>query len=192
MYPLKVARELSTKRRNVVRRELRAIPVTYDGDPPTCPDCGCETNLCEGRFGRYYRCENYGCEGTVGATMDGTPRIARGLPEVLEARRRARDAIHAVLVEERRKPAPPGTWLFAEGGGIYVDVHAVLKRILERARLWEHRTLKGPFTVILKGVFLRKRSLEELARIEAAAREELRLLRWTPYWDRLGLDSLTG
>lgn len=188
MYSLFVARELSPLWYNVIRRKLRAIPVTYTGESPDCPDCGFETYLAEGRYGRYYRCENYGCEGTVGARLDGSPRTPRGSPELLAARLRVRDAVHAVLTEERRKPQPPNTWMSLEGHP-YVDVGAVLKRILERAQVW-----KDPgWTIInIPSLFLRKRNLKELARIEAAAREELRLLRWTPYWDRLSGDVLTG
>lgn len=191
MYSLFVARELSPLWYNVIRRKLRAVSVTYTGEPPVCPDCGCETYLSEGRYGRYYRCENYGCEGTVGARLDGTPRTPRGPRELLDARLRVRDAIHAVLTEERRKPQPPNTWMSLEGHP-YVDVGSVLKRILERAQVWKDPgwlLLKG---LVSKGLFLRKRNLKELARIEAAAREELRLLRWTPYWDRLSGDALTG
>jgi hypothetical protein len=80
-----------------------------------------------------------------------------------------------------RQPQIPSEFTFAE----YVDVGTTLKTILERARVWEEPGWLLHHGDSPKGLFLRKRNLNELARIEAAAKEELRLLRWTPYWDRL-------
>lgn len=180
VYSAPVAQELSTKWYNVIRRELRASAVTYIGDLPDCPDCGSDTYLTAGRYGRYYKCENFGCSGTVGARLDGTPRKPRGSPEILEARRRVREAVAAVLVEERRKPLAPNIWL--PPGQDYMEVGPILSRILERAEVEEYRLFGGR---VREGLYLRQRSLEELRRIEAAAKEELRALRWTPYWTRL-------
>lgn len=179
---------LSTKWYNVIRRQLRATPVTYVGDPPPCPDCGCETDLREGRYGRFYECENlFACTGTVGARLDGTPRQPRGTsPELLQARLRARDAVHAVILEASRRAKPDTQW---HPGLSYSDVGILLDKILKRARVWEDPGWLIP-TTSAPGLMLRKRNLRELARIEAAAHEELRLLRWTPYWDRLSGDVL--
>jgi len=182
VYDLTVTRELSTKWWNVIRRELRATPVTYDDEPPECPDCGCETWLNQGRYGRFYECENlFACKGTVGARLDGTPRVIRETQEHREARLRARGVVHECILETQRQVKPDTQW----SNPSYVDVSSLLARILKRAEVWQEPGWllhKGDSP---KGLFLRKRNLNELARIEAAAKEELRLLRWTPYWDRL-------
>jgi hypothetical protein len=94
-------RELSTRWWNVIRRQVRATKaVEHD---VTCPDCGTpKASLIAGRFGRFYRCQRLDCFGGVSAKLDGTPRRQRGSPEEHEARRRARDAVGAVVRERER------------------------------------------------------------------------------------------
>ena len=190
------AKPLSGKWYNVIRRELRASVVTYDGDPPVCPDCGCDTDLREGRFGRFYGCENvFACKGSVGARLDGTPRTPRGPSELLQARMRARDAIHEVILETCRRSSVNNTH-WQDLNGSYSMVAGLIARILKRAEVWKDSGWLIIRAESPQGLFLRKRNLKELARIEAAAREELRLLRWTPYWDKLiefsGEEPLSG
>jgi hypothetical protein len=186
VYDLTVTQELSTKWYNVIRRELRATPVTYEGDPPECPDCGCETHLNQGRYGRFYECENiFACKGTVGARLDGTPRVIRETRTHREARLRARAVVHECLQKACCPPEAETSWTEWGSNYSYSMVSSLLARILKRAEVW-----RDPGWLLVRAespqyLHLRRRNLKELARIEAAAKEELRLLRWTPYWDRL-------
>ena len=91
---------LSDRPRNVIRRQMRATPVTYTGPFPTCPNCGSPTYPQTGRYGRFYSCIHYGCYGTHGARPDGTPRKRRPESDALVETRRAIQ--HLVQFESAR------------------------------------------------------------------------------------------
>lgn len=180
-----MTQELSTKWYNVIRRQLRAVqPVEHKVE---CPDCGSETWLREGRYGRFYRCTHFLCQGTVGARLNGTPRPEKGSPEERVARAKARAAIQRVLKEVvevnevfcfrlRGCTDPFKDILVASQVCPYVHVRYV--KVSGWLSLPEIRTKPG--------LHLRKRTVPECELIEAAARKYLHEVRNTA-WDKVAL-----
>ena len=160
-----MARELSQKWWLVIRRQMRATPFTEH--KVQCPDCGSPTHIMQGKWGRFYRCDRVICCGTWGAKLDGTPRKARGSHELLQARERAMAAVHLVLNERERVgdlPKLPGESECAYHYGHWADTRTDMERIAEDAAL---DIPKRIFNVPV--LHLRKRTIEELGRVEAAA-----------------------
>ena len=198
------AKELSTSWWNVIRRQMRATQATCH--PVFCPDCGSTTRLKEGRYGRFYRCDRYECQGTVGARLDGTPCPPKGSPELLEARLQAQSAMrllvleHEMLCEDEKKANkkhiewwegfdPPRPWVSCKE-----DFRAVVAEAgLAGFDPWPVRRVEP-------GVHIRRRSLDECERIIAAAtkrylliceqRDDLRRRQRGLKWDRVyvGID----
>lgn len=176
--------ELSTKWYNVIRRQMRAVPPVEH--KVECPDCGSETWLREGRYGRFYACVHYSCQGTVGARLDGTPRPEKGSQEEIVSRAKARAAIQAVLKEVVE---PDGFRLWFRG------VLNPFKDILEASQVCPYvhvRYVKVSGWLTLPeirtkpGLHLRKRTVPECELIEEAARKYLHEVRNTA-WDRIAL-----
>jgi hypothetical protein len=154
-----MARELSTKWWNVIRRKLRATKVTYV-EPVACPDCDAPAHLQEGRYGRYYACDRYWCSGSRGARLDGTPTCLRGDPETQAARVQTARAVGALLSITNTH-----------------DYKALYRHILSTAGpmtpILDERPRKAqdPFAhVVYQGLMLKHRGIEDLRRLEAAAR----------------------
>lgn len=164
-----MARELSSKWWNVIRRKVRATPATEH--EVQCPDCGSETFLSKGRYGRFYRCGNVWCSGTVGAKLDGTPRKPRGSQELLQAQEQARAAVHLVLLERKllgEMPKLPSTtpdqdWYNFRVPSFQLDI----ERIVTDAKVGCVNGVGYYFGCPV--LFLRKRSIEECQRVREAA-----------------------
>ena len=172
--------EPSTKWWNVIRRKVRAVKPVKERFDITCPDCGNLTHMMEGKYGRFYRCDYYLCQGTHGAKLDGTPRNERGSPEELEARDQTRVAIHKFITEiiRRRREADRITYDYPYNYGLQLED---IKKILLEAEV--------SFDPKKPGFHLRKRTIEECRRIEDAAEHQLRLSRRNA-WDHIILDEL--
>ena len=197
----KAKRELSTKWWNVIRRQINATQARVFNVP--CPDCGSGMFLAQGRYGRFYRCSIPDCRGTWGARLDGTPRKPRGPADLLQARERARDAVHRLLVErqfvnarlvEEKRAAGLSWWNTPTGilackddlHSIWLDaklppVPVPMKK--RRRSVGLRATAFWP-----SGLFLRRRTIEECQRVEAAANILLRRIR-KHAWDRVLLDD---
>lgn len=160
-----------------------------------CPDCGGRTHLMEGRWGRFYRCDHYLCQGTVGARLDGTPRPEKGTPDELAARHRTRDIIHctiqAISVEQ-------GDFIYFRGT---VDP---FKEIVEMAEVapdpgaqivhwkgFDGEVRSACIQRVKPSIHLKKRSIEDCRKIERAA-VELRRKICPNAWDRIALGFLEG
>lgn len=184
---------LSDKWYNVIRRQVRATQITYQGPLPACPDCGSLTYPNKGRYGRFYRCIHYGCGGTHGARLDGTPRKRRPESEALVETRRVIRQL--VLVEEQRAIAR---------NDIDLDMCGLIRDLEKPARVGSayvrykskqpchHRF--GTFEAILsirrvEGLGLRYRSPAELEAIRRAAQQLIHQRRRNA-WDHLVLDEV--
>ena len=149
--------------------------------------------LMAGRYGRFYACVD--CPGTRGARMDGSPRQERGTAEQLAARHKARDAIHRLYEFGRDFEPRPST----SSRTIKIR-HGIFEEVLENAGVplsppskynFSKGSLWMPRVDYPPGLWLRKRSVEECLRIEAAAHKMLRSLR-NSSWDRLAEDDDTS
>src|SRR5271170_4155996 len=67
-----------------------------------CPDCGSQTHLMAGKYGRFYQCCRIDCSGTRGAHLDGKPIKPTGSRDLVRARIRARNAVHRMVLERDR------------------------------------------------------------------------------------------
>jgi ssDNA-binding Zn-finger/Zn-ribbon topoisomerase 1 len=181
---------LSTKWYNVIRRQLRAVqPTEHD---VLCPDCGSRMWLTAGRWGRFYSCPHYECDGTVGARLDGTPRRERGSPEEIAARHRTRDVINQVVTMSY----DPGVEEAARFIGNLRLKEDPFKVIMERAGVSPRPAAKYvrtrgfflPERVDKPGLHLKKRTIEDCEKIRQAAIEYLRENRKN-VWDRLACDG---
>lgn len=189
-----MAKELSPSWWNIIRRKMRATPAEEDPSA-RCPDCNGSMHLMEGRYGRFYGCDRYECQGTLGARLDGTVRPPQGTPEQQEARRRARLAVARVcqarsdvtakFLEETQWQRVGDPWWNHRP-----DCSADFHQIIMDARLLDP---DGPLIQrITPGLHIRRRSIEECQRIEKAASEwflQLRALRKNA-WDRLAVGVL--
>jgi ssDNA-binding Zn-finger/Zn-ribbon topoisomerase 1 len=180
---MKPERALSTAWWNVVRRKMRATPAEAD-ESVRCPDCDGPMFLMEGRFGRFYKCEEWGCQGTHGAHLDGRPRQPRNVPpELLEARQRAARAVRQLLTAVRERVVPDTTFFRSASVNIKPDIEKVIWLAeLGGTAIWPIRQNEP-------GLHLRKRTIEECRRVEAAA-NKWRREKYPCAWDHVGLDGL--
>jgi ssDNA-binding Zn-finger/Zn-ribbon topoisomerase 1 len=216
----KAKRELSTAWWNVIRRQMRAT--TAKEDPSVqCPDCNGRMHLKEGRYGRFYKCNRYECKGTLGAHLDGKPRPDKASPSLRTARKRARVAI-GMMFHERDKlhqeehPDDLVEWGYPtwcscgkewrsytrpKEGDAKPDLENVIvvAELLANVR-FSFKSFLGDHRVYdVAGIHLKRRTVEECRRIEAAAKartqwliEELKLLRHRRRgnaWDRVYVGS---
>lgn len=215
-------RKLSTAWYNVIRREMRATPATSDPSV-RCPDCDGSMSLLEGRYGRFYKCDRYECKGTWGAHLDGKPRPVKGTPQLRTARKRARVAIGAMYAERDRlhreeHPDDVDDWCYPSycscgkemrfthprPGNATPDLEAVVGQAVPTPlEVMVRNALKCgllPVRVYREiGLHIRRRTVEECLRIEAAAKartlwlvEERKLLkhrRRGNAWDRVYVGS---
>lgn len=196
---------------------MRQTPITYI-EPVLCPDCGTGTHLMGGKFGRFYKCLDHRCAGTIGARLDGTPRRAKTDPATQEAREAARDAIRLVLTllgskpnefsslnyghvstfEESRAYGPdPIDGAFPEAlrliqealeEDVPLEVWSMVGLPRKALQAWSCEGLM-PTSTTPKGLFLRGRSKEEAVAIAKAATKVAADLQF-PSLDRLIADPL--
>lgn len=194
-------RKLSTKWRDVIRRMMYATPATAD-ENVRCPDCGSPMHLREGRFGRFYKCWRFECQGTVGARLDGTPRVQKGPPALLRARIQARDAVHLAAVEHDRLVEAGTEFRRARGLDWWNCPHRLagckiefgeIEVVAKLHLVVTHRDRRSFWN---RGLFIRRRSIEECERIiEAAAivrervKDDFRRLRQNA-WDKVVLGEV--
>jgi hypothetical protein len=202
------ARELSTKWWNVIRRKMRATATKEYA--VECPDCGSSPmHLLDGKYGRFYKCPRLDCRGTLGAKLDGTPRVQRGPPELLDARRRAREAVHRVVVERDRALAEEVESRKARGLDWWNCAHKLasckdeFRIIVFGARLDPVSTtsrrrnrkirVSPPVSSFWHacGLFIRRRNVEECERIIEAATIVLRRVRKNA-WDKVFDDAIAS
>lgn len=190
-----MTRELSQTWWDVIRRKMRAVTATER--PVACPDCGSPMHLMEGKFGRFYKCCRFDCRGTLGAHLDGSPRTQRGPAALLDARCRARDAVHRVVRERDRALEEEVAFKRANGLAWWsCDHHLasckdVFRIIVFGAKLEPIREAprkKDPLRIRAYwhpcGLFLRRRSIEECERVIEAATVVLRRVRKNA-WDKV-------
>lgn len=186
-----MARELSTKWYNVLRREMSRTRVTYAGDPPACPNCLGSMMLAQGRYGRFYLCEGSLCHGTVGAHLDGTPRR----PRISPSHERARTAIRLYLDtwEQHKALEETPKWTLRIFEAESMD--ALLKRLAREvpgsgktrrfAQVRAGASDDWPFTIRMHGLFLKHRTEAELVQIAQIADELRSKLSYGDFFDRL-------
>lgn len=178
-------KELSTAWWNVIRRQMNATPAKPH--PVPCPDCGSQTHLMRGKYGRFYKCWRFDCHGTAGANLDGTPRKPKGPRALTRARIRARNAVHRVVVERDRIAQEKTEWrcIRCHGESWWNEPHT-LANCKDDFRAIYFAAKLEPIAIKLRngrkwmpqwepvGLHLRKRTIEECERVVAAAEAHLR------------------
>ena len=156
--------------------------------------------LMKGKWGRFYKCRRVDCYGTRGARLDGKLCKETGSQALKDARRKARNAVRLVVLERMRivrervaekKTAGTSWWNEAHH---YDCCRDDFLTIVTDAQLpfvpTQHRkkVLNYDFICMTpplrRGLFLRKRSIDECERVVKAAENLLRRLRKNA-WDRL-------
>lgn len=175
-----MTRPLSDKWWNVNRRAA-SIPPSYVGDPPRCPDCAGDMYLTGGKYGRFYKCSEPSCMGTVGAKENGTPRTPRGDVETCAARMRAAQAFRGLMLvcEVQNLVKAESIWVRYP----FDDALELVGRHPDNGLGLCIKT-KGKWRFV-KGLFLRKRSRAEAEKIEHVCNEIRSEVLYGEYFKRL-------